>query len=87
MRSVRPANCGPKPPTKKGDIMNLVLVTNYSDWEGLYKDGELVLEGHRVSREDIFNLLGINYDVVEAAEGWIESRGSLPQKLSDVEEM
>lgn len=32
-------------------------------------------------------LNGFNRGKVEAAEGWIESRGSLPQKLSDVEEM
>jgi len=68
-------------------MKKLVLVTNYDDWEGLYIDGELVLEGHRVRRDEIFEKLGIDYTEVEAAEGWLESRGSLPQKLSDVEEM
>jgi len=65
----------------------LVLVTNYDDWEGLYIDGELVLEGHRVRRDEMFTMLGIDYTEVEAAEGWLESRGTLPKNLSDVEEM
>jgi len=65
----------------------LVLVTNYDDWEGLYIDGKLVLEGHRVRRDEMFTMLGIDYTEVEAAEGWLESRGTLPKNLSDVEEM
>lgn len=68
-------------------MKKLVLVTNYDDWEGLYIDGELVLEGHEVRKEEMFEKLGINYTEVEAAEGWLESIGRLPKKLSDVEEM
>jgi hypothetical protein len=66
----------------------LVLATNYNNWEGLYIDGVLVLEGHLIRREEMFTVLGINYTEVEIAEGWLESRGNfLPKKLSDVEEM
>ena len=68
-------------------MKRLVLVTNYDDWEGLYVDGELVLEGHQIRKEEMFTILGINYTEVETAEGWLESRGKLPKKLSDVEEM
>ncbi|NOQ49755.1 MAG: hypothetical protein GQ553_03725 [Nitrosomonadaceae bacterium] len=66
--------------------MELVLVTNYNDWEGLYIDGKLVLEGHVIRKDEMLTILGINYTEVEAAEGWLESCGCLPKNLSDVEE-
>ncbi len=68
-------------------MKKLVLVTNYDDWEGLYIDGVLVLEGHQVRKDEMFTALGINYTEVEADVSWLASRGSLPKKLSDVEEM
>lgn len=68
-------------------MKRLVLVTNYDDWEGLYIDGVLVLEGHKIRKDEMFTVLGINYTEVETAEGWLESRGTLPRNLSDVEEM
>lgn len=66
--------------------MELVLATNYDDWEGLYINGKLALEGHRICKDEMFTILGINYTEVETAEGWLESRGCLPKDLSDVEE-
>lgn len=64
-----------------------ILVTNYVDWEGLYIDGKLVTEGHRIRKEDLLGHFGITLDTIETAEGWLESRGKLPENLSDVEEM
>lgn len=68
-------------------MKKVVLVTNYNDWEGLYIDGRLVLEGHIIRKDEMLTILGINYSEVETADGWLESRGTLPKNLSDVEEM
>ena len=68
-------------------MTKLVLVTNYDDWEGLYINGKLVLEGHQIRKDEMFVILGIDYAEVEADVSWLASRGSLPKKLSDVEEM
>ncbi|MCK5291273.1 MAG: hypothetical protein KAR39_04555 [Thermoplasmata archaeon] len=67
--------------------MKYVLVTNYNDWEGFYVDGKLIMEGHRVRREKMLKHMGITLNTIETKEGWLEDRGSLPQNLSDVEEM
>jgi hypothetical protein len=53
-------------------------------WVGLYKDGVLVQEGHRLTTEDIFEHLGVDLDFVEADEGWLADEGNLPLRLDKV---
>lgn len=63
-----------------------VLVSSSSgDWEGLYKNGRLIVEDHNISTYDIFKIFGILLTEKEADEGWLESEGSLPKNLSDVQ--
>jgi hypothetical protein len=65
--------------------MKITIVSSSSgDWEGLYIDGVLKLEEHRISNEDLLKAAGVVAESFEAAEGWVEDRGSLPELLSDV---
>lgn len=54
------------------------------DWEGVYLDGELVAEGHRITLREFAKLLGHDIEVVEADEGWLGDLGNLPNNLTDV---
>ena len=66
-----------------------VLVTNYDDWEGLYLNGILQLEGHTVRREDLMELIiNTNKKVTDFEEvdayGWLYDGGTLPRTLTEV---
>jgi hypothetical protein len=64
-----------------------VLVTGY-DWQGLYLNGELAVEGHKVTAEDVLYALREkrldSYTVREADSEVIESMGGLPYDLDRV---
>lgn len=60
------------------------------DWQGLYFDGNLVMENHILRLEQALQLLS-NYHIdslsffkTTADEKWLEHRGSLPAELKDV---
>jgi hypothetical protein len=73
---------GPILGTKKDSY---ALVTSASgDWEGLYKNGVLLSEGHSIHIEDLFELLELDFEQLEAKEDWVEERGDLPEKLEEV---
>lgn len=54
------------------------------DWEGLYKDGKLVCEGHSLTLDQLAAAAGLEFDHLEADEGWIEERGNFPLGLANV---
>lgn len=64
-----------------------VLVSSSSgDWEGLYVNGLLVTEDHKLGRNLINHFIGtVVPEEKEAAEDFVENLGSLPVKLTDVE--
>jgi hypothetical protein len=66
-------------------MSNLTIVTG-DDWQGLYKDGTLFTESHRLTPDDIADVLGITIVNKEANQEWLEENGKLPYKLSDVKE-
>jgi hypothetical protein len=59
--------------------MEIVFATNDDDWEGLYINGKLVSEGHKLSFGDFAEAFGISYAKVS-----VEIDGSLPQNLNDL---
>lgn len=65
-------------------MAKLTLVTA-DDWQGLYVDGVLVHEDHRIRPGDLFDLapLGV-LEEREADLAWMEERGRLPTSLDDV---
>lgn len=62
----------------------ITITTNHDDWEGLYVNGVLFTEGHKLRSEDIFEALGIEYEEI-TAYSHLENYGSLPDKLEDLE--
>lgn len=54
------------------------------DWEGMYQDGVLVQEGHRLRISDVLRQLNVPYLRFSADQEWLESRGSLPRNLNGV---
>ena len=57
------------------------------DWEGFYIDGELQVEGHKVTVEDVLEFIGITYDVVYPDQSWLEEEGNLPRRLKAVQKV
>jgi hypothetical protein len=62
----------------------ITFVTNEDDWEGLYIDGELEVEAHRLSVEDVLAVLGIYAEYITCDQDWLFDRGYLPSDLKDV---
>jgi hypothetical protein len=63
--------------------MKLALVTG-DDWEGLYVNGQLAVEGHKVSVRDALCAIGHYLDVREADNDWLDDRGCLPENWTSV---
>ncbi len=65
--------------------MKVTLVSNGDDWEGLYVDGELKTEGHRVTAYDLAEVLGLEWDRVDVSTSWLGGKVSnLPAQLSKI---
>lgn len=54
------------------------------DWEGLYIDGQLQMEGHHIRLEELLKVLGVEMEFIEPDQDWIEEHGRLPDKLTAV---
>lgn len=63
-----------------------IVIVSGDDWEGLYIDGKIVDQGHRLRLEEVLRLLGFDVDCKEADNEWLEQYGNLPDKLKDVKE-
>lgn len=57
------------------------------DWNGLYKDGKLIWQGHNITTYRLLELIGAEVDYKEADGDWLMDRGDLPVKLEDVTEV
>ncbi len=64
--------------------MELTYVTSEDgEWEGLYKDGTLVAEGHTLSLSDVAKAAGFELKLAEVSDEWLSKRASLPLKLKN----
>ncbi len=61
-----------------------IVLVRADDWRGLYLDGKLVDEGHRVDTIDVLHALGIEATQCWANDEWLNDRGCLPPSLRDV---
>jgi hypothetical protein len=61
-----------------------ITLVHADDWVGLYKNGELLCEGHSFSPYHIFEALEIDVDYIEADNEWMDKVGNLPQDIKDV---
>ena len=68
--------------------VELVLVLA-DDWQGIYLDGILELEGHTIMLDDVLNIVNINNvkygGLFHVEQNWIEIEGSLPANLNNVQ--
>ena len=60
-----------------------VVFVDGDDWEGLYINGVLVDEGHRVRLEDVMCRLGIHYNAMMADQEWLEAVETEVVQLED----
>lgn len=67
----------------KKKLKKITLVSG-DDWQGLYIDGKLAIEGHSVSVEDVLLMLDINHETLFANDNWLDVEGYLPEDLKDV---
>ncbi len=71
------------------ETRSITLVTNGDDWEGLYINGVLMIEGHQITLRDLVDALdlGVSLDQVEVTTKYLgEEVTSLPEKLSTIPE-
>jgi hypothetical protein len=54
------------------------------DWEGLFVDGKLLCEGHRLEWWQVLDALKVEYATLEADEEWMYDVGRFPERLKDV---
>ena len=64
--------------------MKSVQLVYGDDWKGLYVNGKLAYEGHSITPKEILDAIGIESEWVAVDPDWLESRGSLPENLSEV---
>lgn len=63
--------------------INIVLVVG-DDWEGLYVNGQLAVEGHSLTVRDVCACIGIELQTRGCDEDWLHDEGALPIELGDV---
>ena len=65
--------------------MSHYLLAYVDDWEGIYVDGVLVTEGHRIRREEYASIVGRDpCEHREANSEVLADLGNFPRALSDV---
>ena len=58
---------------------------NGDTWVGLYGDGKLLSEGHSIRIDELADLFNVDLEVQFADLDWLDSEGSFPEDLKDVE--
>jgi hypothetical protein len=74
-----------KASTSPGSKQSAFVVVRAEEWEGLYIDGRLVVEGHNLTAIDVLAALGIRASSQFCDEDWLADEGcSLPIELGEV---
>ena len=64
------------------------VVSGTEEWEGLYVDGELVMEDHSLRVHRLLDYLRnhgyLNIEWKYVEQEWLNDRGNLPTRLEDV---
>lgn len=64
-----------------------VVIVYYDDWEGLYIDGTLCYEGHRIDADCVLEHLNIKHSSVECPESYVaklNKKGCFPPTLKEL---
>ncbi len=73
--------------TKLCEAQPRFTLVDGDDWVGLYKDGVLLEEGHRILLRDLAKYAGIDFERVELSSDnmeWLGERGGFPMDLGEV---
>lgn len=74
------------PTTEK--VQKSVVLVSADDWQGLYINEKLCIEGHCIYAWDVLNELSdanvITARHLDVPQDWMESRGTLPSDLFEV---
>lgn len=66
----------------------IVVLVSGDDWEGMYLDGVLACEGHRLSARECLEALAgktiASVTPLGVDQRWLEARGDLPRLLKDI---
>lgn len=60
------------------------IIDNGDDWEGVYIDGKLIVQDHRINPKELLKQLGYFVETLEPDYEWLDAQGYLPEDLSDV---
>lgn len=66
------------------NMKHQITLIQADDWCGLYINGKLATEGHSIDHGEFCEAVGIVLVEKWADCKWLEDRGRLPEKLSDV---
>ena len=66
-------------------MRDIVIATNYNDWEGLYINGVLATQSHSLRIEDVLEALGIDYSYKEVKD-YLYEYEVLPVDIKDIDE-
>lgn len=69
--------------------VNVVFVSNYDDWEGIYLNGKCIIQDHKISAKELMSCLlfhGViqNFSSKSVDWDWLDEHGWLPEKLEEV---
>ncbi len=66
----------------------VLIVSNEDDWEGIYINGRLASEGHRMSAHDILDTLKgyllVGYEFRTCDREWLLGLGNLPDSADRI---
>lgn len=60
------------------------IIDNGDDWVGVYIDGKLVTQGHRIDPRELLKQLGYFVESPEPDYEWMDDVSYLPEDLKDV---
>lgn len=63
----------------------MITLVHADDWQGVYRDGKLVQEEHRISSRDLLRAAQVAHEEFEVDYDWlVNDAGHLPELLSDI---
>ena len=73
----------PKDSSKKDRVV-VIVSDGEGDWEAMYIDGKLMVQGHSISVDDLARVLGVKLEREEVDSEWIDKRGEFPNYFSEI---
>lgn len=62
-----------------------VVIADADDWKGLYINGKLIKQDHRIEPRDILTALGVEHFKLDVDSEWMDGRSHLPEDLDEVQ--